>query len=96
MPLDPQAKFSLEQRKAAGVPGQHEVSPEEARRMQEAAPRKPGPEIGSTQDKEIPGTHGPIPIRIYTPEGTGPFPIEIGGKGIALTILTFFFINFFS
>ena len=81
MPLDPQAKFSLEQRKAAGVPGQHEVSPEEARRMQEAAPRKPGPEIGSTQDKEIPGTHGPIPIRIYTPEGTGPFPITMWFHG---------------
>ena len=28
--------------------------------------------------------------------GTGPLPIEIGGKGIALTILTFFFINFFN
>ena len=28
--------------------------------------------------------------------GTGPFPIEIGGKGIALTILVFFFINFFN
>ena len=25
--------------------------------------------------------------------GTGPFPIEIGGKGIALTTLTFFLIN---
>ena len=28
--------------------------------------------------------------------GTGPFPIEIGGKGIALTILTFLLINFFN
>ena len=26
--------------------------------------------------------------------GTGPFPSEIGGKGIALTIFAFTFINF--
>lgn len=81
MPLDSQAKLSLEQRKAAGVPGQHEVSPQEARRMQEAQPRIPGPEIGSVQDKEVQGTHGNIPIRIYTPEGEGPFPITMWFHG---------------
>tara|TARA_Y100001936_G_scaffold249684_1_gene300622 strand:- start:2288 stop:3217 length:930 start_codon:yes stop_codon:yes gene_type:complete len=81
MPLDIQAKTSLEKRKEAGIPGQHEVTPEEARRMQEAQPRIPGPEIGSIADIKIQGTHGNIPIRIYTPEGTGPFPIAMWFHG---------------
>ena len=30
--------------------------------------------VGSVVNRTIPGAGGPIPIRIYTPEGNGPFP----------------------
>lgn len=29
----------------------------------------------------IPGPHGPIPLRIYTPHGTGPFPVVLAIHG---------------
>ena len=31
----------------------------------------------STEDSTIPGPAGPIPIRIYTPSGDGPFPVVV-------------------
>jgi len=31
--------------------------------------------VGAVRDMTVPGPAGPIPIRIYTPEGTGPFPV---------------------
>ena len=31
--------------------------------------------VGTTEDLAIPGPAGEIPLRIYTPEGDGPFPI---------------------
>ena len=73
MPVDPQAKQSLEQR--AGAPAQHEVSPSEARAMQEAQTYLPGPEIAAVEDLLAPGPHGDIPVRVYHPEGSGPFPV---------------------
>src|SRR6185437_15336029 len=33
--------------------------------------------IGKTKNRTIPGPGGDIPIRIYTPEGTGPFPVIV-------------------
>lgn len=81
MPLDSQAKHSLEQRAAAGVPGQHQVSPEEARRMQEAQPRLPGPEVEMIEDRTVPGPHGDVPVRIYRPSGEEPLPITMWFHG---------------
>jgi len=31
--------------------------------------------VARVEDRKIPGPHGEIPIRIYTPEGEGPFPV---------------------
>lgn len=33
--------------------------------------------LASVADRSIPGPGGPLPIRLYTPEGTGPFPIVV-------------------
>src|SRR5262249_19144340 len=33
--------------------------------------------VGSVEDREIAGPAGKIPIRIYTPEGKGPFPVLV-------------------
>ena len=78
MPLDPEAKASLEKRAAMGMPAQHEVSPTEARAMQEAQPRIPGPEVASVSDHAAPGPHGDVPVRVYVPVIPHPNPLPEG------------------
>ena len=74
MPLDPQAQAVLDQLAAMGLPPAHTVSPEEARVNLNARPRSPGPEMAKVEDRLIPGEGPDIPVRIYTPHGSGPFP----------------------
>ena len=48
--------------------------------------------VGKTKNRSIPGPGGPIPIRIYTPHGIGPFPIVVyyhGGGWVIATIDTY-------
>jgi acetyl esterase/lipase len=33
--------------------------------------------VGSVANRTIPGKGGPIPIRVYTPKGSGPFPVVV-------------------
>lgn len=33
--------------------------------------------VGNVVNRTIPGAGGPIPIRIYTPKGSGPFPVVV-------------------
>ena len=75
MPLDPQVKQVMESVAALGLPAAHTVSPEEARANAKVRPRAPGPEVAKVEDRTIPGPDGGLPVRIYTPEGAGPFPI---------------------
>ena len=81
MPLDPQARMVLEQTAALGLPATHTVSPEEARANGKLRPRSPGPEVARVEDRSIPGPDGDVPVRIYTPEGAGPFPILVWYHG---------------
>ena len=74
MPLDPQILTVMEAVAALGLPANNEVSPEEARANGRARPRAPGPDVGKVEDRTIPGPDGEIPVRIYTPAGSGPFP----------------------
>ncbi len=74
MPLDPQIITVMEAVAALGLPPNNEVSPEQARINGKLRPRAPGPEVGKVEDRTIPGPAGEIPVRIYTPEGSGPFP----------------------
>ena len=74
MPLDPQAIQVMEAAAALGFPANHLVSPEEARANGRARARAPGPEVAKVEDRAIPGPDGDVPVRIYTPEGSGPFP----------------------
>jgi len=60
MPLDPQVKKLMDQRAANG-----------GRPVPMTAP---GPAIYRSEDRVIAGPGGGIPIRIYTPVGSGPFP----------------------
>ncbi|BCJ85462.1 alpha/beta hydrolase [Effusibacillus dendaii] len=78
MPLDPQAKAVLELMKSAGAPPLNELSPERARQvyvaMRETGEAEP---VGNVENRTIPGPHGPIPIRIYTPDQEGPYPVLV-------------------
>jgi acetyl esterase len=81
MPLDPQAQRVLEQIAALGLPPNHTVSPEQARINSKARPRAAGPEVTKVEDRTIPGPEAEIPVRIYTPAGSGPFPILVWFHG---------------
>ena len=75
MPLDPQAQEVLDQLAALGLPPNHTLTPEEARANALARPRAVGPEVAKVEDRTIPSSGSQVPVRIYTPEGTGPFPV---------------------
>jgi acetyl esterase len=76
MPLHPQMKSILDTMAAAGVPPSHTLSPAEAREaVLKRLPRNPAPEpVHRVEDRTISGPdRGELPIRIYTPAGSGPF-----------------------
>ena len=75
MPLHPQAQAVIDQVNALGLPSNHTVTPQEARENARSRPRPAGPEVASVEDRTIPGPDGGVPVRIYTPSGSGPFPI---------------------
>jgi acetyl esterase len=79
MPLDPQAQAFLEQIAAAGAPPLHELSVAEARQVIiELFGTQGDPEpVGAVAERTIPGAAGEMLTRIYTPYGTGPFPVLV-------------------
>ena len=81
MPLDPQAQAVMDAVAALGFPANHTVSPEEARANGRARPRATGPDVAKVEDRAIPGPDTALPIRIYTPEGAGPFPVLVWFHG---------------
>ncbi|MCH8744610.1 MAG: alpha/beta hydrolase [Chloroflexi bacterium] len=81
MPLDPQAQAVMDQVAALGFPQAHTVSPQQARANNLARPRAKGPEVAGVEDRSIPGPQSQIPVRIYTPEGSGPFPALVWFHG---------------
>jgi acetyl esterase/lipase len=76
MPLDPVARAFLDQLEAMGAPPLETMTPADARTLtatlfgMEAGP---APDV-ATAERTVPGPAGPIPIRVYTPRGTAPFP----------------------
>ena len=81
MPLDPQAQAVMDQVAALGFPPNHTVSPAEARANNSARHRAPGPEVSRVEDRSIPVPDSEIPVRIYTPAGSGPFPVLVWFHG---------------
>lgn len=76
MALDPIAEGFLGQMAAAGGPQLHEMSPEVARQTFSVFNTLGGEaqQVAKVENRTIPGPAGEIPVRIYTPEGTAPFP----------------------
>jgi acetyl esterase len=63
----------------AGLPPLGSVSVEETRQgmvAATAAGEEPEP-VAKVEDRSIPGPGGQIPVRIYTPQGSGPFPVLV-------------------
>ena len=80
MPLDPQAKALMDQITAANGPKLHMLEPADARRLSAGMFRVPperAAKVAKVEDRKIPGPAGEIPIRVYTPEGRGPFPVLV-------------------
>jgi acetyl esterase len=81
MPLDPQAQQVLQLLAEMGLPPTHTISPEQARINSKLRPRAAGPDVAKVEDRTIPGAGPDIPVRIYTPAGTGPFPVLVWFHG---------------
>src|SRR5262245_43584332 len=65
----------------------HNLTVEKARkRMQRMAPLSRPLPVASVVNRSIPGPAGDLPIRVYTPDGTGRFPLLLychGGGFVA-------------
>ncbi len=80
MSLDPKARALLTAIAAAGEPSVMDLPLDAARRMVEEGYDRmkiPLAPVASMTDVAIPGPGGEIPLRIYRPEGEGPFPVVL-------------------
>jgi acetyl esterase len=62
---------------AMNLPPVTEVTPEQARIDAKLRPSYPGPDVARVKDMEIPVSLGTVPVRVYTPSTTGPYPVLI-------------------
>jgi len=80
MPLDPQTDALIKQAAAAPGPTLESLAPPEARRVSTAMFKmlSGAPEdVARVENRRIPGPGGEIPVRIYAPQGNGPFPLLV-------------------
>lgn len=89
MPVDPEAQALLDMMAATGVPAISALPVEDARRMVDMMPELSGliPEpVAKVEDRPIPGPAGQITVRVYTPQGSKPFPVLVffHGGGFAI------------
>ena len=93
MPIDPQVQAFLDELEALDAPPLHSLPPEEARRVAAADAHSLGPPepVAKVEDRSVPGPGGQIPLRVYTPQATGPSPVLVyfhGGGWVLGSILT--------
>jgi len=86
MPVDPQIQALLDLR--AALPPLHTLSVSDAR-AQMAARAIPGlriPDIASVVNRDMQGPGGSLPLRVYTPIGSGPFPLMVFFHGSGFVV----------
>ncbi len=86
MPVDPQIQTLLNL--AAGLPELHTLSVADAR-AQFAIRDVPGlrkPPIASVTNRDMQGPGGSLGLRVYTPFGTGPFPLMVFFHGSGFVV----------
>ena len=84
MAVAPEIQELLDRLAASGRPPLHRQSVEQARAFHsQDAPAQNGPAMpmAAVADRTVPGPVGELPVRIYTPEGSGPFPIVVWFHG---------------
>lgn len=82
MPLAPEYEAMLAELAAAEGPAISDLSPAEGREMYRLMrPVNPDIAVGKIENTSIPGPAGSIPVRIYTPQGAGPFPVFVNFHG---------------
>lgn len=82
MPLEAATAALLAAAAEAGAPPLSDLSPEQAREMYRMMqPPADDITVAAIENRRIPGPAGEIPIRIYHPEGSGPFPIHLHYHG---------------
>ncbi len=75
--LDPQIGAALEALAKAGLPPIESLTPEKARAIMNAMSKKRGGSaapLAKVEAATAPGPAGPVPLRIYWPEASGPLP----------------------
>ena len=90
MPVDPQAQALLDMLTTMNVPPMHTQSVAEVRASYDAMAQFRGAqeEVHTVENRAIPGPAGEFTLVIYTPEGTGPFPVLVYFHGGGWTIGT--------
>ncbi len=82
MPLVPEYQAMFDALAEEPGPAITDLTPDEAREMYRLMrPVNPDLSVGGVVDRTVPGPHGDIPIRIYSPEGEGPFPVLVNFHG---------------
>jgi acetyl esterase len=87
MPLDRQVRAILDQ--MASLPPFESLSVEDARKQtieRTAAGSLPTLPVAAVVNRVIPGPAGDLPVRIYTPNGTGPFPLMVFFHGSGFVV----------
>lgn len=77
MPLDTQAQAYIERLASQNIPSKYELGHEKLRQQVKAGSfgmSGEPPAITKVENLSIAGPNGQVPVRVYTPEGTGPFP----------------------
>lgn len=79
MPLDPQVLpvIELMNESMAGLSSTEVMEISTIREVQLIAPAGDPTPVGKVDDRRIPGPDAEIPLRIYTPEGSGAFPLVV-------------------
>ena len=89
MPVDPQIQAILD--KSAHLPGTDTLSVAVARARYDALAKvlPPAAPVAAVSERTIDGPGGALRLRIYTPEGQGPFPVVVffHGSGFVLCSL---------
>jgi len=93
MPLDPQTQAYLDQMASLNMPPLSAFAPDVIREgiAAQYANAPAGEPVANVENRTIPGPAGEIPVRIYTPEGSGPFPLLVffhGGGWVICTLDT--------
>lgn len=77
MPLHPQVLplIDLLNQSMAGLPATDVMEISTIREVSLAPPSPNPTPVGRVEDRRIPGPAGEIPVRVYAPQGRGPFPL---------------------